>query len=401
MSSKRNDVLLKIGLVAAIVVLVLAIVSCALLMINVFGKNSGSSKAEDTSGTTENIDIDITTGDDIEADDTTDIEDQTSLPQDTEPVTDIPIDDMLTPGVEYIAFPAFCGNTSSELPEIISELYTLGIKSSYGYEYNEENEKYTIFDVDFTGCEIDGNYYIEKGSEVNITLSLGPADKGTKREKELMTIYFTFDDGPSAETDEVLAILDKYNIKATFFTIGHIAKARPGNLKKIYNAGHVIACHSYSHMINSNAEGYIYSSPEALEAEIRKWEKTITNILGVFPENSRIFRFPGGSSQVPESDRAAFKAKLTELGYRGYDWSFANCDAWPGGNVNHLPTEEYLRESFISTLKNAKNLTKISLMHDRIAESRAQLEEEIQYLIANGYVFDTLDHLSYSYYFTK
>lgn len=411
MTRKRNDLLLKIGLVASIAVLAAAIISFVILIINVVSSDSHETDIPETTGQIDVTDSKSTQPSDTafqdsltantDSDNTSDILDTSDTSASDTADTDISIGTELKPGVEYIMFPAFLGKTAAELPDIISELYTLGIRSNYSYEYNEENEKYTIFDVGFSGCEIGGNYYIEKTSDVNITLSLGSESAGTQRDRELMTIYFTIDDGPSAETDETLAILDKYNVKATFFTIGHIAKARPGNLKKIYEAGHLIACHSYSHIINDKADGYIYSSPEALCEDILKWEQAVTSILGFFPENSKIFRFPGGSSQVPEENRAAFKAKLSELGYRGYDWTFANCDAWPGGNVNGLPTDEYLRESFVSTLNGAKNRVKICLMHDRIEESRNQLEEEIRYLIANGYVFDTLDHLSYDCYSTK
>ena len=404
LSSKEYNFWLKIALIASVAVLIASASAFALLMIGRSSKKPPKTTEESADHTSTIADGGTGKGDLI----SDPAKDSADSPPESDPAQSDAVSDTsddtsdfpdLKPGAEYVIYPAFDGISSAELPQVISELYTLGIRSTYKYEYSE-NEKNTVFGVNFMGAEKDGEYYIEKGSEVLITLSAGP-ENGNDIPIELRTVYFTFDDGPSAETDEVLAILDRYNIKATFFTIGQIVKARPDNLRKIYNAGHVIACHSYSHIINPNTGGYIYESPSALEAEIKEWENEVSAALGFFPENSRLFRFPGGSSKVPAEDRAAFKNKLTALGYRGYDWSFANCDAWPGGNKNNLPTDEYLREMFKTTLDRAKNKTKICLMHDRIEASRDQLEEEIQYLIANGYVFDTIDHLETDWYSTK
>ena len=62
------------------------------------------------------------------------------------------------------------------------------------------------------------------------------------------SIYLTFDDGPTPEVTEwVLAELDKYNAKATFFCIGKNAELHGELLDKIRANGHAIGNHSYSH----------------------------------------------------------------------------------------------------------------------------------------------------------
>src|SRR3990167_2585805 len=72
------------------------------------------------------------------------------------------------------------------------------------------------------------------------------------------TVALTFDDGPSPiYTPQVLAILKKYNIKATFFVVGVNAKKYPEIIKEIHAEGHVVASHSLTHpMLTklSNAE---------------------------------------------------------------------------------------------------------------------------------------------------
>ena len=67
-------------------------------------------------------------------------------------------------------------------------------------------------------------------------------------------VYLTFDDGPSSSTNKILDILDKNDIKATFFITGHSLEhtGHSGKeaLKRMYNSGNAIANHSYSHDYN-------------------------------------------------------------------------------------------------------------------------------------------------------
>lgn len=62
------------------------------------------------------------------------------------------------------------------------------------------------------------------------------------------TVALTFDDGPSKEyTVKILAVLKKYNVKATFFVVGDYVKEHPDILKMVANAGHAIANHTTTH----------------------------------------------------------------------------------------------------------------------------------------------------------
>jgi peptidoglycan-N-acetylglucosamine deacetylase len=61
-------------------------------------------------------------------------------------------------------------------------------------------------------------------------------------------IALTFDDGPDPYlTHDILAILDKYRIKATFFVSGRRVREYPGIVRKCFEQGHLIACHDYTH----------------------------------------------------------------------------------------------------------------------------------------------------------
>ena len=78
-------------------------------------------------------------------------------------------------------------------------------------------------------------------------------------------IYLTFDDGPCANTLDVLDILDSYNAKATFFTVGFFVQRYPDYAAEIVNRGNVIACHSYTHDVNQ-----CYASADAFMNEFTK-----------------------------------------------------------------------------------------------------------------------------------
>ncbi len=62
-------------------------------------------------------------------------------------------------------------------------------------------------------------------------------------------VYLTFDDGPIPEvTPKVLAILAKYNVKATFFMVGENIDKHPEVFRQVVEAGHQIGNHTYNHL---------------------------------------------------------------------------------------------------------------------------------------------------------
>lgn len=63
------------------------------------------------------------------------------------------------------------------------------------------------------------------------------------------TVYLTFDDGPIPEvTPDVLNILEEYDVKATFFCVGHNVFKNPALYKQIQERGHKTANHTYNHL---------------------------------------------------------------------------------------------------------------------------------------------------------
>ena len=91
-------------------------------------------------------------------------------------------------------------------------------------------------------------------------------------------VYLTFDDGPSARTDEILEILDKYGVKATFFVVGANEEGDLERMQKIVAVGHTLAIHSYSHDYKK-----IYASVEAYLEDFNQMFCQIYEATGVKP----------------------------------------------------------------------------------------------------------------------
>ncbi|HHN47763.1 MAG TPA: polysaccharide deacetylase family protein [Bacteroidales bacterium] len=67
--------------------------------------------------------------------------------------------------------------------------------------------------------------------------------------KKERVLYFTFDDSPVAGvTDETLALLNKFNAKATFFCVGDNVRKHPKTFQRILAAGHTVGNHTFHHL---------------------------------------------------------------------------------------------------------------------------------------------------------
>ena len=79
-------------------------------------------------------------------------------------------------------------------------------------------------------------------------------------------VYLTFDDGPHPElTDYVLALLEKYNIKATFFCVGDNVRKYPEVFERIKTSGHDVGNHTMHHLrgFEHSCEVYLNDVAEA------------------------------------------------------------------------------------------------------------------------------------------
>mgnify|MGYP000855195497 CR=1 FL=1 len=213
-------------------------------------------------------------------------------------------------------------------------------------------------------------------------------DNNTKKEEDIIkneenkstgkVAYLTFDDGPTVNnTPQILDILDRYNVKATFFMIGYLAERSPKIVSRIYTDGHAIGNHTYSHNYK-----YVYSNNDNFISDINKCESTLKNILGDDFE-TKIVRFPGGSFG---NKKESFKTILKENGYVYVDWNALNGDA-EGRNI---PTDRLVQR--LKNTTKGKNKA-IILMHDAAAKKNTveALPQIIEYLIKEGYEFKTVN----------
>lgn len=196
-------------------------------------------------------------------------------------------------------------------------------------------------------------------------------------------IYLTFDDGPSANTGDILDILKKYNVKATFFVIKN--ESYSSYYKRIVDEGHSIALHSYTHDYS-----VIYRSADAYFNDLNKISDYVYEKAGV---RTRMIRFPGGSSNtVSRSYCRGIMSRLADLteekGYVYFDWNSANNDA----------TGQNLSAAQLRSAANAYGGRSplVMLMHDAPGKYRTvqALPGIIEYYKSLGYYFLPLNETS-------
>jgi peptidoglycan/xylan/chitin deacetylase (PgdA/CDA1 family) len=84
-------------------------------------------------------------------------------------------------------------------------------------------------------------------------------------------VALTYDDGPRSPTTEgVLDVLAKHQVNATFFLIGQRAEKNKDLVKKVYQAGHELGNHTYSHSwLMFRSSGFIHDQIEKTDKIIR------------------------------------------------------------------------------------------------------------------------------------
>jgi chitin deacetylase len=116
--------------------------------------------------------------------------------------------------------------------------------------------------ITFVLCAAFIGLYFYYGKPWHRALFMQPLHKLPATKK---VIALTFDDGPSpTRTPALLALLDKHQVKATFFLVGQNIEKYPDITKEIVARGHVAANHSYSH------QRMILKSPSFMTEEITK-----------------------------------------------------------------------------------------------------------------------------------
>ena len=201
---------------------------------------------------------------------------------------------------------------------------------------------------------------------------------------EQKTIYLTFDDGPGPYTDALLDLLHRYGVKATFFVTDQYRGAYTDCIGRAYREGHAIGVHTLTHA----SDWSMYSSEAAYFEDFMAMEEVIREQTGSY---TRLFRFPGGSSNTVSSFNPGIMSRLarymTDMGYIYFDWNVSSGDA--GGT-----TETW---NVIENVCGGCSAQPVSvvLQHDIKAFSVDAVESIILWGQRNGYVFAALDETSF------
>lgn len=197
-------------------------------------------------------------------------------------------------------------------------------------------------------------------------------------QSETKRVFLTFDDGPSINTKGILDILKANEIKATFFVLGSQVETFTETTNRIYNEGHYIANHGYTHKYEN-----IYQSPEQVLYEYNLCNQIVANTIKVPEYNSHLFRFPGGSVGGKYAQIKNQAISILEQNNILYiDWN-----SLTGDSEKTNPTPEYIMQNLQKTTNNKNSV--IVLMHDAQAKQITvnTLQLVIDYLRNEGYEF--------------
>lgn len=186
-------------------------------------------------------------------------------------------------------------------------------------------------------------------------------------------VALTFDDGPHPEfTPQILDILDKYHIKATFFMVGKEMIKYPDVVKEVVKRGHVIGNHTYTHPHDIELD-----TRAQMKQELENCEKVIEQLTG---KRTHLFRSPRGLV-----DSTVFMI-ANEEGYRVILWTVC-------ADHHDAPTPQLMAKRVLQHIKPGG----IVLAHDGMYCMRrkdvAATPLIIEELIKRGYKFVTVPEL--------
>lgn len=198
-------------------------------------------------------------------------------------------------------------------------------------------------------------------TQVRFNYFVNSVNHGTKG------VSLTFDDGPDRNTTpRILDILDKHEVKGTFFLIGKKITGNEDVVRNILSRGHLIGNHSYSHDKALPTKG-----AKTLKEEFDRCSEVLTQLAGNLPVFVRI---PFGLS-TPNYYRALKGTKYIPVG-----WDFRTFDTM-------YKEKEKLKEVFVTKVKDAS----IILLHDANEITLEILDEALEESKKNGIKFVPLD----------
>lgn len=184
-------------------------------------------------------------------------------------------------------------------------------------------------------------------------------------------VALTFDDGPHKKhTTEILDLLEQYDAKGTFFIVGDQAEKNPEIVLRMYEEGHELANHTYTHPYSRNVS--------KIMKEIKQTNDTIYSITGYTPT---LFR------PVEGHYTDAMIEEIVKDGYKVVMWSWhQDTEDWKNPGVNKI----------VNTVLKGTNEGDVILFHDgggNRTQTVKALEKILPELQKQGYQFVTINDL--------
>lgn len=205
-------------------------------------------------------------------------------------------------------------------------------------------------------------------------------------------VALTFDDGPDAVwTPQILDVLKKENVKATFFVVGENGQTNPNLIKRIYAEGHEIGNHSFTHPNLAEVPRRV------TDLELNATQRLVESLTG---HSTRLFRAPYfGDAEPRTPDEVDPTVEAQNLGYISVglhldpdDWKLVNDDGTP--HTADQMVDEVLKQASITTPEERGSIV---LMHDSGGDRSATVEalpKMIHELRARGFEFTTVGELA-------
>ncbi|WP_229696178.1 polysaccharide deacetylase [Paenibacillus albidus] len=249
----------------------------------------------------------------------------------------------------------------------------LKVTAYLGYTISFKADQY-LLRVKDANAALDDSAFVAKYKEElkpkPVVVPTAPTAPGGTEGKKGATVYLTFDDGPTAATSQLLDILAKYDVKATFFMIGPNMNTYKSQVKRIAKEEHGLALHGMTHRKEK-----FYASPAAALAEMNGDNAILKKITGT---STSIIRTPYGSKPYFTK---TFRDKVLGQGYHLWDWNVDSED-W-----RYKENSTKIYNSVMSQVhKLGKNTDPVILMHDQKATLKV-LPRILEALKKEGYQF--------------
>lgn len=254
-------------------------------------------------------------------------------------------------------------------------VYDINYYEELGFSVNDDLEGDLTSNV-YTQMEmISADKYLIKYFCMDSSGNMGIATRTIQIDSKIGDVYLTFDDGPSAITEQILKILEEKNINATFFIVGY-DESKKYLIDQENKSGNTIGLHGLTHDYSK-----VYISPDAVLKNFDLLKECLKNDFGI---ETHVVRFPGGSSNtISKRYCKGVMTKSIELlqknKYIYFDW---NVDSQDAGGAR---TSDAIYQNVVNGIK--PGITNVVLMHDSSGHQATAdaLEKIIDWCLKNGY----------------